>query len=156
MQKSLGFTLIELLVVVLIIGILAAIAVPQYEKAVLKARFSEAIMATRTLKQAQDVYWMAQGTYTRDLSELDIVYPLAENPAYDNYIVGDNLICSVDEMLNYVNCQIRKTPYLGYSLGLLAKKNFCFADDNKRSICESLGGNSPENYREGAWRYTMP
>lgn len=99
---------------------------------------------------------MAQGMYTRDLNDLDIVYPLAENPEYDNYIVGENLLCSVDEKFGYVGCQIRKTPYLSYSLGLLAQKNFFFADDKKRGICESLGGTDPEHYREGAWRYTMP
>ena len=57
-----GFTLIELLVVVLIIGILAAIAMPQYTNAVEKARLSEALSTIGSLQRGIDLYLLANGS----------------------------------------------------------------------------------------------
>ena len=70
-----GFTLIELLVVVLIIDILAAIAVPQYQKAVLKARASEALLQGKALLSAEKAYVLSNGVMTADLDSLDITLP---------------------------------------------------------------------------------
>lgn len=72
-----GFTLIELLVVVLIIGILSAVALPQYQKAVEKSRVAEAKTILKTIAQAQDAYMLSSpdGFATEDFSLLDIEIP---------------------------------------------------------------------------------
>lgn len=81
-MKSHAFTLIELLVVVLIIGIVSAIALPQYQKAVERARFGTMLPLLRAITEAQYVYKMANGNVANTFEELDIGLP--GNPTITN------------------------------------------------------------------------
>ena len=67
-----GFTLIELLVVVLIIGILAAMAMPQYFKAVERSRMAEAITIMDSIVKAQRRKFMQTNHYARHFQGLDV------------------------------------------------------------------------------------
>lgn len=81
-----GFTLIELLVVVLIIGILASIALPQYTKAVERSRMAEAVQILGDLATAQSIFYMQHNAFASDLDDLndrgDVTIP---GPSGDNW-----------------------------------------------------------------------
>ncbi len=74
MKNNLGFTLIELLIVVLIIGILAAIALPQYKMAVGKAKFAELKSRARTVNEAMHRFYLIHNEYPSALSDLDVTF----------------------------------------------------------------------------------
>ena len=72
MNNKKGFTLIELLVVVLIIGILAAMAMPAYFKAVERSRAAEADTLVGSVVNAQQRYKMKTGKFTTNWRALDV------------------------------------------------------------------------------------
>lgn len=71
-----GFTLIEMLVVVLIIGILAAVALPQYFKAVEKSRSTEALQVLGTIAAAEERYRLSssENVYTKNFADFDVSF----------------------------------------------------------------------------------
>ena len=86
-----GFTLIELLVVVLIIGILVAVALPQYNKAVIKSRFAEAKINLKTFAQALQLCTLAeQGfhgeCFLSDIEEPELGTPHPVGRETDNFV----------------------------------------------------------------------
>lgn len=72
MKNKTGFTLIELLVVVLIIGILSAVALPQYTKAVEKARTAELLSNNKTIENALDIAVLEHGGYASEINAIDL------------------------------------------------------------------------------------
>ena len=93
-----GFTLIELLVVVLIIGILAAVALPQYNKAVEKSRVTEVISFIKNIEKNMEMFMIE-----------DSDFAAKESVPF----VGENAIGNIDVSAAYANlCTRSNAPYM--------------------------------------------
>jgi len=68
-----GFTLIELMIVVVIIGVLAAIAIPKFDTVQKQARSSGCRGNMRTLATAEATYFPVYGCFTDDITNLDLI-----------------------------------------------------------------------------------
>ncbi len=95
MKNKQAFTLIELLVVVLIIGILATVAVPQYQKAVMKASSMRLLPLIKAIDTAEQIYFLANGTYTITLDELDISLPGGAKISNTTSATYEDFVCSM-------------------------------------------------------------
>ena len=120
-----GFTLIELLVVVLIIGILASIALPQYERAVAKSRAAGFMVSLKPLLQAANVCFLATGDVC-DYADMDIEVPECQPlPGFDNcsYFPGGREAARVD----FYSRQFSRSAALSFAL----------TNDGRRVCCGS-------------------
>lgn len=71
-MKNQGFALLEILVVVLMLGILVAIAIPQYQMALLKAKASQVVSLVRSLSQDQEFFYFEHRRYAKKFSDLNL------------------------------------------------------------------------------------
>lgn len=163
MKKA--FTLIELLVVVLIIGILSAIALPQYQKAVEKTRIAQLVILATSVKNAQEEFYLANNNYTDDWNNLSISLngtingntltnnngPYFKLNSYDGK-GSYNAVYAYDSRLPN-NFLIFRYNYSGGGVDTDATRA-CYATKTNvkaNDLCKTISGKNNYSYDAGSW-----
>ncbi|WP_428074528.1 type IV pilin protein [Candidatus Avelusimicrobium luingense] len=154
MKSNKAFTLIELLVVVLIIGILAGVALPQYQKAVTKTRYATLMHLTESIYEAEQVYHMANGTYG-DFDVLDVDIPHNSSSAPTRRQINGDVFCTIELSTQYIYCHNSKY-HLSYLRLFYNTNRYCIPYNNNAmatKICKQETNGATADASTGWYLY---
>ena len=139
--KRAGFTLIELLVVILIIGILAAIALPSYERAVLKSRAAQLYVFAKHFKDLCTLDQLAGGDCSRSLKGMGWEYEITDDEGTEGFDSFRSAGYAIEHRGTSFTVYLKENQWLYFYVSYPTV--FCMAfesSDAAQGACQSLGG----------------